>query len=105
MKWSGKKKKVPEWPKDENGEPLPPVFLTHIYGGPLDTELTLNLLEAYEIPYICEYPNDGLLGKMIMGRPQGGIEVYVPELMLEDAQNVLNADAFDDSEEDEGVPL
>ena len=59
-------------------------------------ELTLNLLEAYGVPYTCEYPNNGLFGKLIMGYPPGGMEVFVPETMLEDAQNILNAEVSED---------
>ena len=62
-------------------------------------ELTLNLLEAYGIPYVCEYPNNGLFGKLIMGYPPGGMDVFVPETMLEDAQNIINADDFEYGEE------
>ena len=98
MSRKSKKNQGPEWPVDENGEPVPPVFLTYINGGPLDMELTLNLLEAYGIPHNCEYPNNGLFGQLIMGYPPGGMEVYVPETMLDDAQNILNADVVDDDE-------
>ena len=100
MNWSTKKKEEPDWPKNENGEPVPPAYLTHISGGPLDMELTLNLLEAYGIPHVSEYPNNGLFGKLIMGHPPSGMEVFVPETMLEDAQNVLNADEYDDNDEE-----
>jgi len=100
MSWSSKKKEGPPWPKLEGGESVPPAFLTHIGGGPMDMELTLNLLEAYGIPHVCEYPNNGLFGKLIMGHPPSGMEVYVPETMLEDAQNLLNADMA--GEDDEG---
>jgi len=87
------------WPTDENGETVPPAYLKHIHGGPLDMELTLNLLEAYGIPHVCEYPNNGLFGKLILGHPPGGMEVYVPETMLEDAQNILNAEIYEDETE------
>ena len=93
------KKQGPEWPADETGKPVPPVFLKHIHGGPLDMELTLNLLEAYGIPYVCEYPNNGLFGKLIMGYPPGGMDVFIPETMREDAQNILNADICEDENE------
>jgi len=96
LSWSLKNKEEPDWPRDEEGAPVPPAFLTHIGGGPLDMELTLNLLEAYGIPHLSEYPNNGLFGKLIMGHPPSGMEVYVPETMLEDAQNVLNADIIED---------
>jgi len=99
MSWSSKKKEGPPWPKRENGESVPRTFLTHIGGGPMDMELTLNLLEAYGIPHVCEYPNNGLFGKLIMGHPPSGMEVYVPETMLEDAQNLLNADMTEEDDD------
>ena len=83
---------MPEWPSDENGEPIPPVFLMHTDGGDMNMELTQNLLSAYGIPLVGRYPNDGLFGKLIMGQAPYGAEIFVPETMLEDAQNMLNAD-------------
>ena len=91
MDWNFKKTEELRWPNDENGEAIPPAYLTYISGGPLDMELTLNLLEAYGIPHVCEYPNNGLFGKLILGHPPGGMEVYVPETMLLDAQDLLDA--------------
>ena len=95
----GKRKSGPEWPNDENGEAIPPAFLKHIHGGPLDLELTLNLLEAYGIPHVSEYPNNGLFGKLILGHPPGGMMVYVPETLLDDAKNVLSAEIFEEEPE------
>jgi len=100
VKWSFKKQKGPEWPNDENGEPVPPVYLKHISGGPLDLELALNLLEAYGIPHVSEFPNNGLFGKLIFGHPPSGMEIYVPETMLEDAQNILSAEIVEDEDEE-----
>ena len=98
MNWSLQKKEGPEWPNTESGEPVPPAFLMHIGGGPLDMELTLNLLEAYGIPNVCGYPNNGQFGKLIMGHPPSGMEVFVPETLLEDAMNILSADILEDEE-------
>ena len=100
MDWNFKKKEEIPWPHDETGEAIPPAYLVHIIGKPLDMELTLNLLVAYGIPYVCEYPNNGLFGKLIMGHPPGGMEVFVPETMLEDAQNLLNAEIVEDEDSD-----
>ena len=99
MSWSLSKTKEPAWPNDDTGNPIPPVFLMHIGGGPLDMELTLNLLEAYGIPHVGKYPHNGLFGKLILGYAPLGIEVYVPETMLEDAQNILNAEIISTDEE------
>ena len=92
MSWSFKRKKGPPWPNGEDGNPIPPVFLTHLHGVEIDMELTINLLEAYGIPHVPEYPLNGQFGKMIMGFPPGGVKIYVPETMFEDAQNILSAD-------------
>ena len=32
---------------------------------------------------------DGTLGKVLFGTPSGGVGLYVPESMLEDARNLL----------------
>ena len=96
--WNFGKRKGPEWPKLENGESVPPAYLTHIHGGPLDMEITLNLLEAYGIPHVCEYPNNGLFGKLLVGYPPAGVDVYVPETLLEDAQNIMSADICEEEE-------
>jgi len=100
MKWSFKKTEGTKWPKDENGEAIAPAYLKHISGGPLDLEVALNLLDAYGIPHISEYPNNGQFGKLIFGHPPSGMEIFVPETMLEDAQNILSADVVDDDVEE-----
>ena len=98
----GKKKdNKPEWPKDEDGKPIPPVLLAHIHGGPLDMELTLNLLTAYNMPHIVQYPNNGSFGKLILGHSPMGTEIFVPETLLSDAQDLLNAEIVDDEGEAE----
>ena len=101
LNWGLKKRKdeKPKWPNDESGNVVPPAFLKHISGGPLDLELELNLLEAYGIPFVCDYPNNGLFGKLILGHPPSGMEVFVPETMLVDAQNLICADIIEDDEE------
>ena len=103
MKWSFKKPEGLQWPNDDSGEPVPPAYLKHISGGPLDLEVALSLLEAYRIPHIGEYPNNGAFGKLIFGHPPSGMEIFVPETMLEDAKNILDADVVDTEEDDENV--
>ena len=102
MTWSFRKEKEPEWPDNKNGEPIRAVLLERLYGGALDLELTLSLLKAYDIPYMINYPNHGLIDKVILGYPLSGTEIFVPDNMLEDAQNVLNAvvEDMDDTEEE-----
>ena len=96
MDWKFKKPDSIDWPKDDNGEPVAPAYLKHISGGPLDLEVAINLLRAYGIPYVSEYPNNGEFGKLILGHPPSGMEIFVPETMLEDAQNILSAEPVED---------
>jgi len=100
MIWSFKKTEGVKWPVDEKGEPIAPAYLKHISGGPLDLEVALNLLDAYGIPHLSEYPNNGQFGKLIFGHPPSGMEIFVPETMLEDAQNILSADVVEDGHEE-----
>ena len=100
-----KKKKITDvWPKKDDGEMVAPAFLMHAGGNPMDTEITLSLLEAFGVPAVCQYPNDGEFGKLIIGQAAGGVDIFVPETLLDDAKDILNADIVDEdeSEEDEG---
>ena len=90
-----------DWPKDENGELVEPVFLQHVSGTPLDFDMAINLLEAYSIPVVCQYPNDGEFGKLILGIAGGGMDIFVPQTLLEDAQNIISCDIEHDWEEEE----
>ena len=43
------------------------------------------MLEAYGVPCVRQYPNDGGFGKLIMGMSGTGVDIYVPQSMLNDA--------------------
>ena len=52
--------------------------------------MTVEMLRAYGIPVMKKYDEkDGTLGKVLFGTPSGGVGLYVPESMLEDAKNLL----------------
>lgn len=92
----GKRKKLTDkWPKKENGEPISPAFLKHVGGSQMDIELSLSLLEAYGIPALCQYPNNGEFGRLIIGHAGGGADIYVPETLLDEAQDIISAEAAD----------
>ena len=99
-----KKKKITDiWPKKEDGEMVAPAFLMHAGGNPLDTEITLSLLDAYGIPAVCQYPNDGEFGNLIIGYAAGGVDIFVPETLLEEAKGLLSDEVVEEdaSEENE----
>ena len=74
------------WPKDENGEPEEPAFLTHCSGMDMDDQMVMTMLEAYGIVSIRRYPNYGEFGKLIIGMSGSGVDIYVPKSSLEDAR-------------------
>ena len=81
------------WPKDENGEPVEPVFMTHCISLNMEDEMIANLLEAYGIPCLKQYPNDGDFGRLILGMSGPGVDIYVPRTMYEDAVNLSEGSA------------
>lgn len=101
--WGFKKKKkmMDIWPKKENGDMIAPAFLMHAGGNPMDTEITLSLLEAYGIPAVCQYPNNGEFGKLIIGHAGGGVDIFVPETLIDEAKDIMNADIVEDNEDEE----
>lgn len=81
-----------EWPKDENGENIAAAFLTNIGGSQLDYDMALSMLRSFGIPYACEFPGGGQLAKIYLGYSAAGMDIYVPETMLEDARNIFLSD-------------
>lgn len=81
-----------DWPRDEAGEPAAPAFLEHIFGSEPELMMERNMLLAYGIPSIASYPGDGTLGKVVLGVSGYGMDIFVPETVLEDARNILSWD-------------
>lgn len=98
----GKKKKVTDtWPKKENGDLISPAFLTHVGGSQTDSSIMISLLEAYGIPTISQYPNNGDFGRVIIGYAGGGVDIFVPETLIDDATDIINAEIVEDNTGDE----
>ena len=81
-----------DWPRDAAGTPVAPAFLEHIFGNETELAMERNMLASYGIPTVCRYPGDGTLGKVVLGVSGYGLDIYVPETMLEDARNILSCD-------------
>ena len=77
------------WPKDENGEPEPPVYLCHCEGRNMDEAMTVSRMEAYGIPCMRRYPGNGEFGKVILGVSGFGTDIFVPASLWEDACELL----------------
>ena len=84
------------WPRDADGEPVEPAFLTHC--GPLDMEAQMvqSMLEAYGIPSLRRLPGDGAFGELILGMSGSGVDIIVPCTQLTDAQELLKGEPDDD---------
>ena len=85
-------KTLENWPKDEQGEPVTPAFLTMCSPLDMQAELTQGLLESYGIPSLRMAPGDGAFGELILGMGGTGLDIYVPETMLDDAKALMEAD-------------
>lgn len=96
-----KKKRLKDvWPRREDGSFIPPARLAHVGGKPMDEQILLSMLEAYGIPAVTQYPNDGSFGKIVLGMSGGGTEIFVPETMLEEARQLLAAEADESLDEE-----
>ncbi len=89
------------WPKTPSGEPEKAVFLCNCKALDLGDELKINMLEAYGIPCLRDYPGDGSFGKVVLGMSGQGTDIYVPESMLEEARNLCAAEPDEQEEQEE----
>ena len=64
-----------------------------------EDEMLANLLEAYGIPCLRQFPKDGSFGRVVLGMSGNGADIYVPETMLEDAKNLISEDGEYDDEQ------
>ncbi len=87
------------WPLDAEGEPVAPVFLAHRTSNDMADTMLVGLLEAYDIPTLLQYPNDGEFGRVILGISGGGADIYVPETEYETAMELLNGEVIEDDED------
>ena len=77
------------WPKDEEGRAEESALLCTCSNTDLSDELTVNMLEAYGIPCVRDYPGNGSFGRVIMGTSGTGVDIFVPKSMLNTAQKLI----------------
>ena len=68
-----------------------------------DADMVISLLAAYGIPCFKYYDLEGGAGKVINGFSGYGASLYVPQTMLEEANNILNAEVAEEDENDDGL--
>ena len=84
-----------QWPTDEKGLPEKAVFLTHCTCVNMEDKMVKNMLDAYGIPSITGFPDDGTFSKVVLGISGSGADIYVPESMLEKAKALTKGDCND----------
>ena len=85
-----------KWPRNEQGETVPPKFLTHCRCNDFEDTLLVGLLESYGIPAMIRHPGDGDFGELVLGMSGTGSSIFVPETMYEEAIELLEAEPDDD---------
>ncbi len=85
-----------QWPRDAEGEIVPPKFLVHCTSRDAEDVMTVNFLQSYGIPAAVIHPGDGSFGKVVLGISGTGSSIYVPETMYDQAIELLEAKPDDD---------
>ena len=85
-----------KWPKDANGDPVAPKFLTHCLSVDMADTILINMLDAYGIPAVVLHPGDGDFGKVLLGMSGTGSSIFVPETLHEDAMALLEENNDDE---------
>ena len=90
LSWGREKRDLADrWPRNADGVPEKPVFLTRETERNNAAGMLVEMLRAYGVPVMKKYAEDDALGKVIFGTPCCGADLYVPENMLEDAKNLI----------------
>lgn len=88
--WANNQRSVlDQWPLQKDGTPEKAVFLTDTTELDGAADLLIQKLAAYQIPAVKKYEKEGTLGKVILGFSGYGVALYVPESLLEDAENLI----------------
>ena len=85
-----------QWPRDAQGEIVPPKFLTHCTSRDAEDVMLVNFLQSYGIPAAVIHPGDGSFGKVVLGISGTGSSIYVPETMYEQAIELMEAKPDDE---------
>jgi hypothetical protein len=91
--WADRGRLLEDWPRDGDGQPVAPAFLTHCSSVGFEDEMVAGMLRAYGIPCVKRFPGDGALGRVVLGMSGTGTDIYVPVTMLEEARSILEGES------------
>ena len=86
------------WPLGDDGKAVNPALLMTVSGSQVDYEMALAQLRSYGIPSVRDFPAAGEVAKIIFGFSGTGMDIYVPENMVEIARELMKP-VEDDSDE------
>ena len=89
------------WPKDGQGAYVPGGQADRLLAAGHGEAIINSLLDSCGIPHFTRYPHYGGFGNLMLGVSAEGVDVYVPETMLEDAKNIIEGESEDESYKEE----
>lgn len=87
------------WPRTADGDYETPARLTTCSQFDMSDTLLINMLEARGIPGFRLYPHYGGFGNLMLGMSAEGVDIYVPESLLEDARMLMEGEPEDNGGE------
>lgn len=78
-----------KWPRDDAGEFVAPALLMSCGQADMSDTITISLLDSCGIPCFRQFPHYGGFGNFMLGMSAEGVDLFVPETMLEDAKQLL----------------
>ena len=88
------------WPKDEAGQPEPPVYLCTARASTWTRRCSSRVWRRSASRACANTPNDGQFGKLILGISGSGVDIFVPASVWEDACELIR-ESDDETEEEQ----
>ena len=85
-----------KWPKDENEDFVPAAWLTNCSQIDMGDAILTGVLDSCGIPFYKRFPHYGGFGNLMLGMSAEGVDIFVPETMLEEAKNILKGESEDE---------
>lgn len=78
-----------KWPRDGKGEPVRAALLTTCNQQDMGDTVLISMLEGCGIPSFRRFPHYGGFGNLMLGMSAEGVDIYVPETLLDDAKALM----------------
>lgn len=85
-----------KWPRTEDGEFVPAAYLTSCSQLDMGDTILEGVLDSCGIPHVKRFPHYGGFGNVMMGMSAEGVDILVPETMLEEAKKIIEGESQDE---------